>query len=308
MNTTDIAPRLRLRHGSWNALRSVIAGERVPRSELRELWDLNVLDGTALTDPAQELLEGLTGMAGVVHVLGSDAGALRSASVWVAADGVGLLDQIDGDYTILQRVERGIVPPSIVELLNLGPRPQLTEPESQTVPASLVNNVLEPSGDAAEPWTDLADAIEGRMSERAARTKHSERVREALGGPQSGIVIVDTVGAAIDVANAYGPEHLEIHTRHVNRDAKRIRNAGAIFVGPYTPVPLGDYLAGSNHVLPTGGTARFASGLNVHSFLKAVQEIEYTKEAAAGLYEPLRRMSADEDLPAHAEALQARID
>ena len=161
MNTTDIAPRLRLRHGSWNALRSVIAGERVPRSELRELWDLNVLDGTALTDPAQELLEGLTGMAGVVHVLGSDAGALRSASVWVAADGVGLLDQIDGDYTILQRVERGIVPPSIVELLNLGPRPQLTEPESQTVPASLVNNVLEPSGDAAEPWTDLADAIEG---------------------------------------------------------------------------------------------------------------------------------------------------
>ena len=156
--------------------------------------------------------------------------------------------------------------------------------------------------------TARADAVEGRMSERAARTKHSERVREALGGPQSGIVIVDTVGAAIDVANAYGPEHLEIHTRHVNRDAKRIRNAGAIFVGPYTPVPLGDYLAGSNHVLPTGGTARFASGLNVHSFLKAVQEIEYTKEAAAGLYEPLRRMSADEDLPAHAEALQARID
>ena len=156
--------------------------------------------------------------------------------------------------------------------------------------------------------TALADAVEGRMSERAARTKHSERVREALGGPLSGIVIVDTVGAAIDVANAYGPEHLEIHTRHVNRDAKRIRNAGAIFVGPYTPVPLGDYLAGSNHVLPTGGTARFASGLNVHSFLKAVQEIEYTKEAAAGLYEPLRRMSADEDLPAHAEALQARID
>ena len=156
--------------------------------------------------------------------------------------------------------------------------------------------------------TALADAVEGRMSERAARTKHSERVREALGGPQSGIVIVDTVGAAIDVANAYGPEHLEIHTLHVNRDAKRIRNAGAIFVGPYTPVPLGDYLAGSNHVLPTGGTARFASGLNVHSFLKAVQEIEYTKEAAAGLYEPLRRMSADEDLPAHAEALQARID
>ena len=156
--------------------------------------------------------------------------------------------------------------------------------------------------------TALADAVEGRMSERAARTKHSERVREALGGPQSGIVIVDTVGAAIDVANAYGPEHLGIHPRRVNRVAQRIRNAGASFVGPYTPVPLGDYLAGSNHVLPTGGTARFASGLNVHSFLKAVQEIEYTKEAAAGLYEPLRRMSADEDLPAHAEALQARID
>ena len=183
MNTTDIAPRLRLRHGSWNALRSVIAGERVPRSELRELWDLNVLDGTALTDPAQELLEGLTGMAGVVHVLGSDAGALRSASVWVAADGVGLLDQIDGDYTILQRVERGIVPPSIVELLNLGPRPQLTEPESQTVPASLVNNVLAPprphrgGRDREGTRYDLLPRHAGRP------VGHSHRRRDRRTGP-----------------------------------------------------------------------------------------------------------------------------
>ena len=154
--------------------------------------------------------------------------------------------------------------------------------------------------------TALADAVEGRMSERAARTKHSERVREALGGPQSGIVIVDTVGAAIDVANAYGPEHLEIHTRHVNRDAKRIRNAGAIFVGPYTPVPLGDYLAGSNHVLPTGGTARFSSGLSVMTYLKPVQLIEYDAAALEALTGPLAALATCEDLPAHAEAVRAR--
>ncbi|MCF2706289.1 histidinol dehydrogenase [Arcanobacterium haemolyticum] len=155
---------------------------------------------------------------------------------------------------------------------------------------------------------EFADAVDEALERRAGATKHSERVRTALTGPQSGIVLVDDIDAAIDVANVYGAEHLEIQTANATEDAQRIHNAGAIFVGPYNPVPLGDYMAGSNHVLPTGGTARFAAGLNVHAFIKSVQEIEYSKEAMSAMYEPLRALALDEDLPAHAEALAARLD
>ncbi len=156
------------------------------------------------------------------------------------------------------------------------------------------------------PSDRLADEVEAALEIRVSKTKHSQRVREALSGPQSGVVLVDTLDEALDVANAYGAEHLEIQTRNAREDAAKIRNAGAIFVGSYSPVPLGDYIAGSNHVLPTGGTARFASGLGVHAFLKSVQEIEYTREALAALYSPLAAIAHDEDLPAHAEAVAAR--
>ncbi|AWE42309.1 histidinol dehydrogenase [Actinobaculum sp. 313] len=154
---------------------------------------------------------------------------------------------------------------------------------------------------------ELAAAVDSRCEARAAATKHTQRVETALRGPQSGIVLVDDVDAAIAVANAYAAEHLEIHTAQAADDAARIHNAGAIFVGPYNPVPLGDYMAGSNHVLPTGGTARFSAGLNVHAFLKSVQEIEYSREAMTALYGPLQALAHDEDLPAHAEALAARL-
>ncbi len=154
---------------------------------------------------------------------------------------------------------------------------------------------------------ELADAVDVALKRRADATKHADRVHTALTGPQSGTVLVDDVAAAIAVANAYGAEHLEIQTAHAASDAQLIHNAGAIFVGPYNPVPLGDYMAGSNHVLPTGGTASFASGLNVHAFIKAVQEVQYTREALAEVYKPLRALAIDEDLPAHAEALAARL-
>lgn len=153
----------------------------------------------------------------------------------------------------------------------------------------------------------LASAVDVALERRAHETKHKDRVIEALSGPQSGTVLVDDVAAAIAVANAYGAEHLEIQTENASYDAARIHNAGAIFVGPYNPVPLGDYIAGSNHVLPTGGTAAFASGLNVHAFIKSVQEVEYSKEALAQMYEPLNALAIDEDLPAHGEAVAARL-
>src|SRR5690606_7226325 len=112
---------------------------------------------------------------------------------------------------------------------------------------------------------------------------------------------------SIQVADAYGAEHLEIHTRDAAQVATRIRNAGAIFVGPHSPVPLGDYIAGSNHVLPTGGTSRFASGLGVTSFLRAVSIVEYDADALAEVGPHAIALANAEDLPAHGEAIAARL-
>lgn len=179
------------------------------------------------------------------------------------------------------------------------------------VAADMVSQAEHDPQAAAVLFTDsqeLADAVDAAIERRAGATKHAERVRTALAGPQSAIVLLATMDAAIEAANAYGAEHLEIQTATANADAARIRNAGAIFVGPYNPVPLGDYMAGSNHVLPTGGTARFASGLNVMAFIKSVQEIEYTREAMSRMHAPLSTLACDEDLPAHAEALEVRLE
>lgn len=128
----------------------------------------------------------------------------------------------------------------------------------------------------------------------------------ALSGPQSGIVLVDDHDAAIAAANHYAAEHLELLTEDPEADAQLITQAGAVFLGPYSPVSLGDYVAGSNHVLPTMGTARYASGLNVTTFLKAVQEIRYDRAALAEVAEHVVALSSAEDLPAHGEAVTAR--
>ena len=153
----------------------------------------------------------------------------------------------------------------------------------------------------------LADAVDAALERRAGATRHVERVRAALTGPQSGAVLVRDAEQGLAVADAYAAEHLEIHTVDAPALARRVRNAGAVFVGPCSPVPLGDYLAGSNHVLPTGGTARFASGLSVMAYLKAVQLIEYDAAALESLAGPLTALAEAEDLPAHGEAVRARL-
>ena len=155
---------------------------------------------------------------------------------------------------------------------------------------------------------DLADAVETILLRRVDATRHLARAKEALGGRQSAIVLTSGIDQSIDVANAYAAEHLEIHTADAAAVAARITNAGAIFVGENSPVPLGDYLAGSNHVLPTGGTARFASGLGVTSFLRAVSVIEYNAAALAEVAEKVVALAEAEDLPAHGEAIRARVD
>lgn len=155
---------------------------------------------------------------------------------------------------------------------------------------------------------DFATRVDALVEERSQATINAERARSALGGKQSGIVLVSDLDAAIDVANAYAAEHLEIHTEHAREVAERIINAGAIFVGPYSPVPLGDYAAGSNHVLPTSGTARFSAGLSTHTFLKPVNLIEYDKQALQDIGAEIIALATDEQLPAHGESIRARME
>ena len=154
--------------------------------------------------------------------------------------------------------------------------------------------------------TELADAVAGAVERRAAATKHSERVGEALSGRQSAIVLVDDLDAGLRVVDAYAAEHLEVITADAREVAARVRNAGAIFVGPHSPVSLGDYVAGSNHVLPTGGSAAHSSGLSVQSFLRGIHVVEYSEQALAEVAPHVLALSEAEDLPAHGEAVTAR--
>ena len=153
---------------------------------------------------------------------------------------------------------------------------------------------------------ELAEAVDAAVARRAAATKHSERVTTALTGAQSGIVLVDDVEAGLAVVNAYAAEHLEVITADAAAVAARVRNAGAIFVGPWSPVSLGDYAAGSNHVLPTGGCACHSSGLSVQSFLRGIHVVEYDEAALAEVGPHVVTLAEAEDLPAHGEAVTAR--
>ncbi|MGI8591389.1 MAG: histidinol dehydrogenase [Nakamurella sp.] len=153
----------------------------------------------------------------------------------------------------------------------------------------------------------LADAVEDKVISRVVRTRHRDRVTQALTGRQSAIVVVASLEDGIRVADAYAAEHLEIQTQDAPVVARRIRNAGAIFVGRFSPVSLGDYCAGSNHVLPTAGCARFSSGLATTTFLKQMQVIEYSREALAAVADHVLALSGAENLPAHGEAVSARF-
>ncbi|MHA3722367.1 histidinol dehydrogenase [Leucobacter sp. HY1910] len=154
----------------------------------------------------------------------------------------------------------------------------------------------------------LAARVADEIAHRAPRTRHAERVATALAGPQSAVILVDSLAMAARVSNAYGPEHLEIQTTHDDDVLTLITDAGAIFVGGHTPVSLGDYLAGSNHVLPTGGTARFASGLGAHTFLRPQQIVRYDRDTLRTLEAPLVALAGAEGLPAHGEAVSARFE
>jgi histidinol dehydrogenase len=152
----------------------------------------------------------------------------------------------------------------------------------------------------------LADRTEQALAPRLAATRHRERVSQALAG-QSACVLVDDPDAALAVADAWAPEHLEIQAVDAHALAARVRNAGAVFVGPYAPVSLGDYLAGSNHVLPTGGTARYTGGLSVLSFLRGIHVVECSAPALAAAAPYIDALGGAEDLAAHVAAVRARV-
>ena len=153
---------------------------------------------------------------------------------------------------------------------------------------------------------ELADAVLALVPGQVAATKHSDRITTALNGTQSGVVLVDDLDDGLRVVDAYAAEHLEIQTRNPRDIADRVRNAGAIFVGAWSPVSLGDYAAGSNHVLPTGGCARHQSGLSVQSFLRGIHVVEYDEQALAEVAPHIDALAGAEDLPAHAAAVRIR--
>ena len=250
--------------------------------------------------------------------LADAAGPTRPAGPAPAGGGGGVLcervDVVAGPGNVYvaaaKRAVRGAVgidaeagPTEIAVLADAGADPEL-------VAADLLSQAEHDPNAGSVLITDspaLADAVDAALERRAGATRHAGRVRAALTGPQSGAVLVRDMEQGLAVADAYAAEHLEIHTVDAPALARRVRNAGAVFVGPCSPVPLGDYLAGSNHVLPTGGTARFASGLSVMAYLKAVQLIEYDAAALEALAGPLTALAEAEDLPAHGEAVRARL-
>jgi histidinol dehydrogenase len=155
---------------------------------------------------------------------------------------------------------------------------------------------------------ELAEAVEIELNRQVPLTKHAERIRTALAGVQSAIALVDDITQGLDVVNAYAAEHLEIQTRDARTVSAKVRNAGAVFIGAFTPVSLGDYSAGSNHVLPTGGCACHSSGLSVATFLRGLHFIEYDEKAFRDIAPTVITLAEAEDLPAHGQAMSARLD
>lgn len=276
----------------------------------------------AVTSPAQAAFGGLphptilaaAGILGVTEVYAmGGAGAIGAlaygvpeldlepvnvitgpGNVWVAAAKRAVSAQVGID------AEAG--PTEILIIADDTARPEL-------VAADLLSQAEHDEMAAAVLVTDsetLAEAVTVQLAELADATKHRDRVKVSLGGQQSAIVLVDDLDAACRVSNVYGPEHLELHTADDDATLRGITNAGAIFLGAYSPVPLGDYIAGSNHVLPTGGQSAHSAGLGAYTFLRAQQVIRYDAAALAEVAGRLSAVAIAEDLPAHAASVAAR--
>lgn len=258
---------------------------------------------------------GAAGLLGVdeVYAMGG-AGAIGALAYGVPDIGLDPVEIITGPGNVYvaaaKRLVRGIVgidseagPTEILVIADDSADPAL-------IAADLVSQAEHDELAAAVLVTDspdLARAVDARVEALVAATRHSDRVRAAISGQQSAVVLVGDLVAAAAFSNAYGPEHLEIQTVEPGAVLDLIESAGAIFLGADSPVSLGDYLAGSNHVLPTGGQSRFAAGLGAHTFLRPQQVVNYDRAALRAVHPQLVALSEAEDLPAHGAAVTARF-
>jgi len=282
------------------------------------------VESVALASPPQAEFGGgvhptILGAAGVlgveeVYAIGG-AGAIGALAYGVPELGLDPVDLITGPGNVYvaaaKRLVRGVVgidaeagPTEILIIADATARARL-------VAADLVSQAEHDELAAAVLVTDsaeLADAVLRELAKLAAAAKASARVTAALDGPQSAIVLVDDIAMAAAFSNAYGPEHLELQTADPGATLDLVSNAGAIFLGRDAPVSLGDYLAGSNHVLPTGGQSRFSSGLGAMTFLRSQQVIRYDREGLSGVRAGIRALSDAEQLPAHGDAVDLRFE
>ena len=278
----------------------------------------------AIASPAQRDFDGgvhptILGAAGLlgveeIYAIGG-AGAIAALAYGVPELDLDPVDVITGPGNVYVAAAKRLVRGAVAIDAEAGPTEILVIADASADPAliaaDLVSQAEHDEDAAAVLVTDspqLAEAVARDLTSRAGLTKHADRVRIALGSQQSAIVLVDDLRAATAFSNAYGPEHLEIQTSDDEGVLASITNAGAVFLGASSPVSLGDYLAGSNHVLPTGGQSRFAAGLGATAFLRSQQVVEYTREGLQEVRDRIVSLAVAEDLPAHGEAVLARFD
>lgn len=255
---------------------------------------------------------GLLGISEVYAIGG--AGAIGALAWGVAAIGLDPVDVVSGpgnNYVAsAKRAVAGVVgtdsEAGATEILIVAD----AEANARLIAADLVSQAEHDEQASAVLVTDdagLAERVVNEVEQVASATRHSERVAVSLAGPQSAIVLVDDRTMAVAFSNAYAPEHLELHLTDAEAAASAFTSAGAVFVGDQTPVSLGDYMAGSNHVLPTGGQARYAPGLGAYTFLRPQQVISYDHAALAAVRAGVVALANAEVLPAHGEAIEARF-
>lgn len=277
----------------------------------------------ALASPAQKEFDGsvhptILAAAGIlaideVYAMGG-AGAIGAFAYGVRSISLAPVDLVTGPGNVWVAAAKRIVRGTVGIDAEAGPTEILVIADEDADPvlvaADLVSQAEHDELAAAVLVTDstsLAERVHAEVGLLVESTRKSKRVRAALEAAQSAIILVNNLEDAAAISNAYGPEHLELQVRDPEALLSRIDSAGAIFVGPASPVSLGDYLAGSNHVLPTGGQARFAPGLGVHTFLRPQQVVRYDHSALAAVAGHIVAIATAEDLPAHADAVTARF-
>jgi histidinol dehydrogenase len=258
---------------------------------------------------------GAAGLLGIdeVYAMGG-AGAIGALAHGVPDAGLLPVDVITGPGNVWVAAAKRLVQGRVGIDSEAGPTEILVIADASADPrlvaADLVSQAEHDELAAALLVTDsaeLAAAVQEILPPIAAATASSARVAAALAGPQSAIVLVDDAAAAIAFSNAYAPEHLELLTVDPDETLRGITSAGAVFLGAFSPVSLGDYLAGSNHVLPTGGTARFSAGLGAATFLRPQQIVRYSRDALQRSAARIVALADEEGLPAHGEAVTARF-